>query len=59
MIAKFRFLSVLLFVHGHWCLSRLSRFCLYFFYKNAMFVFLLFWFQIFGGFGTQSAIDDA
>eukprot|EP00042_Codosiga_hollandica_P057034 m.836286 g.836286 ORF g.836286 m.836286 type:complete len:1147 (-) comp59483_c0_seq3:50-3490(-) len=57
-IGSFRFLTPLLLVHGHWCLSRLARFCVYFCYKNAVFVFLLFFFQIYCGFSTQSAIDD-
>lgn len=34
--ARFRFLSRLLLVHGHWCYYRLALIVLYFFYKNAV-----------------------
>jgi phospholipid-translocating ATPase len=45
-IANFPMLTRLLLMHGHWCYDRLSRMILYFFYKNATFVFLIFWFQV-------------
>lgn len=45
-IPRFPMLNQLLLVHGHWCYDRLARMILYFFYKNATFVFLLFWFQV-------------
>lgn len=45
-IFRFSMLSQLLLVHGHWCYDRLARMILYFFYKNATFVFLIFWFQV-------------
>uniref|UniRef100_A0A1I8A4R1 PhoLip_ATPase_C domain-containing protein n=1 Tax=Steinernema glaseri TaxID=37863 RepID=A0A1I8A4R1_9BILA len=35
-LARFRFLTRLLFVHGHWSYSRLALVILYFFYKNAV-----------------------
>ncbi|KYN17848.1 putative phospholipid-transporting ATPase VA [Trachymyrmex cornetzi] len=44
-ISRFSMLSRLLLLHGHWCYDRLARMILYFFYKNATFVFLIFWFQ--------------
>ncbi|VDM59554.1 unnamed protein product [Angiostrongylus costaricensis] len=56
-MARFRFLANLLLVHGHWCYQRLSQTILYFFYKNAMFVFTIFWYQIFNGFSSQVPID--
>ncbi|CAJ0943282.1 unnamed protein product, partial [Mesorhabditis belari] len=56
-MARFRFLAPLLLVHGHWCYNRLANTILYFFYKNAMFVFVIFWYQIFCGFSSQSNMD--
>ncbi|KAM5271705.1 phospholipid-transporting ATPase VD [Ctenodactylus gundi] len=35
-ISRFRHLSKLLLVHGHWCYMRLSNMILYFFYKNVV-----------------------
>ncbi|XP_067889384.1 phospholipid-transporting ATPase VA isoform X2 [Heterodontus francisci] len=57
-IARFRHLQKLLLVHGHWCYSRLANMVLYFFYKNAMFVALLFWYQFFCGFSGSAMIDQ-
>jgi len=57
-IGRFHFLSRLLLVHGHWCYYRLGTMVLYNFYKNAVFVFQLFWFTFYNGFSTQSAIDQ-
>lgn len=45
-IGKFPMLARLLLLHGHWCYDRLARMILYFFYKNASFVFLIFWYQV-------------
>uniref|UniRef100_A0A3Q4BS14 Phospholipid-transporting ATPase n=1 Tax=Mola mola TaxID=94237 RepID=A0A3Q4BS14_MOLML len=49
-ISRFKHLSKLLLVHGHWCYRRLANMILYFFYKNVMYVNLLFWYQFFCGF---------
>ncbi|ETE71895.1 putative phospholipid-transporting ATPase VD, partial [Ophiophagus hannah] len=57
-VPKFRYLEKLLLVHGHWCYSRLANMVLYFFYKNAMFVALLFWYQFYCGFSGSSMIDQ-
>ncbi|XP_011051186.1 PREDICTED: probable phospholipid-transporting ATPase VD [Acromyrmex echinatior] len=57
-ISRFSMLSRLLLLHGHWCYDRLARMILYFFYKNATFVFLIFWFQIFCGFSGAVMIDQ-
>uniref|UniRef100_A0A5F8GAT9 Phospholipid-transporting ATPase n=1 Tax=Monodelphis domestica TaxID=13616 RepID=A0A5F8GAT9_MONDO len=57
-VPRFRQLEKLLLVHGHWCYSRLANMVLYFFYKNAMFVALLFWFQFYCGFSGSSMIDQ-
>lgn len=57
-ICRFNMLSRLLLLHGHWCYDRLSRMILYFFYKNATFVFLIFWFQLYCGFSGSVMIDQ-
>ncbi|XP_047370409.1 phospholipid-transporting ATPase VA isoform X1 [Vespa velutina] len=57
-ICRFYMLNRLLLLHGHWCYDRLSRMILYFFYKNATFVFLIFWFQFYCGFSGAVMIDQ-
>ncbi|NXF91448.1 AT10A ATPase, partial [Eubucco bourcierii] len=57
-VPRFRHLEKLLLVHGHWCYSRLANMVLYFFYKNAMFVALLFWYQFYCGFSGSSMVDQ-
>ncbi|PFH51681.1 hypothetical protein AMATHDRAFT_141942 [Amanita thiersii Skay4041] len=46
-IAQFRFLSRLLFVHGHWSYARNGNMILNFFYKNIVCIGVLWWFQIY------------
>jgi len=58
VLGRFYFLKRLLLLHGFWCYERISRMILYFFYKNAMFVALLFWYQIYNGFSGSNTIDD-
>uniref|UniRef100_A0A8D0GRR0 Phospholipid-transporting ATPase n=1 Tax=Sphenodon punctatus TaxID=8508 RepID=A0A8D0GRR0_SPHPU len=57
-VPRFRHLEKLLLVHGHWCYSRLANMVLYFFYKNAMLVALLFWYQFYCGFSGSSMIEQ-
>ncbi|KAK9694489.1 Phospholipid-translocating P-type ATPase C-terminal [Popillia japonica] len=57
-LPRFRFLERFLLVHGHWSYHRLANMVLYFFYKNAAFVFLLFWYQLFSGFSGSVMIDE-
>lgn len=57
-ISRFSMLSRLLLLHGHWCYDRLSRMILYFFYENATFVFVLFWYQIYCGFTGTVMMDQ-
>jgi len=57
-VSRFRFVERLLLVHGHWCYDRLARMVLHFFYKNATFVFVCFWFQLFNGWSGQVMIDQ-
>ncbi|XP_075051388.1 phospholipid-transporting ATPase VD [Mixophyes fleayi] len=56
-VSRFKHLRKLLLVHGHWCYTRLANMILYFFYKNVMFVNLLFWYQFFCGFSGTSMTD--
>ncbi|MBN3294085.1 AT10D ATPase, partial [Polypterus senegalus] len=56
-ISRFKHLSKLLLVHGHWCYTRLANMILYFFYKNLAFVNLLLWYQIFCGFSGSTMTD--
>jgi phospholipid-translocating ATPase len=51
-LGRFKFLTRLLLVHGHWCYDRLANIILYFFYKNAVYVFLLLWYQIYCGWSS-------
>lgn len=46
-IAQFRFLRKLLLVHGRWSYLRTAEMIMGFFYKNIVWTFVLFWFQIF------------
>ncbi|XP_043929912.1 phospholipid-transporting ATPase VA [Protopterus annectens] len=57
-VPRFQHLEKLLLVHGHWCYSRLANMVLYFFYKNAMFVALLFWYQFFCGYSGSAMLDQ-
>ncbi|KAK7867763.1 hypothetical protein R5R35_002262 [Gryllus longicercus] len=57
-LSRFKYLERLLLVHGHWCYDRLARMVLYFFYKNATFVFLIFWYQLYCGFTGAVMIDQ-
>ncbi|XP_055015605.1 phospholipid-transporting ATPase VB [Boleophthalmus pectinirostris] len=56
-ISRFKHLKKLLLVHGHWCYSRLANMIIYFFYKNAANVNLLFWYQFYCGFTANAMID--
>ncbi|XP_052850847.1 phospholipid-transporting ATPase VD isoform X2 [Drosophila gunungcola] len=57
-LPRFRYLERLLLAHGYWCYDRLSRMILYFFYKNAAFVFLIFWYQLYCGFSGSVMMDQ-
>ena len=43
-MGQFRFLNRLLLVHGHWNYQRMGYLVLYNFYRNAVFVLMLFWY---------------
>lgn len=46
-MGQFRFLKRLLLVHGHWNYQRVGYLVLYNFYRNAVFVLMLFWYVVF------------
>uniref|UniRef100_A0A7E4USY1 Phospholipid-transporting ATPase n=2 Tax=Panagrellus redivivus TaxID=6233 RepID=A0A7E4USY1_PANRE len=56
-LSRFRFLHKLLLVHGHWFYYRLANVLLYFLFKNAMFVFILYWAQFYVGFSANGIMD--
>ncbi|KAJ6922656.1 phospholipid-transporting ATPase 1-like isoform X1 [Populus alba x Populus x berolinensis] len=57
-MGQFRFLKRLLLVHGHWNYQRIGYLILYNFYRNAVFVLMLFWYILFTAFSTTSALTD-
>jgi phospholipid-translocating ATPase len=56
-IGQFRYLSRLMLVHGRWSYVRLSETTANFFYKNIMWVFSLFWYQIYTNFDCAYLFD--
>lgn len=56
--AKFCMLKRLILVHGHYHTTRLSLLVLYFFYKNIIFMGIIFLFQFYSLFSTQSVYDS-
>ncbi|KAH7677671.1 P-type ATPase subfamily IV protein [Dioscorea alata] len=57
-MGQFRFLKRLLLVHGHWNYQRVGHLVLYNFYRNAVFVLMLFWYVLCTAFSTTSALTD-
>ncbi|XVE68522.1 hypothetical protein DITRI_Ditri09bG0074800 [Diplodiscus trichospermus] len=57
-MGQFRFLVTLLFVHGHWNYQRMGYMILYNFYRNAVFVLVLFWYVLFTCFTLTTAINE-
>ncbi|KAI4365548.1 hypothetical protein MLD38_021525 [Melastoma candidum] len=57
-MGQFRFLKRLLLVHGHWNYQRIAYLVLYNFYRNAVFVLMLFWYILCTAFSTTSALTD-
>ncbi|XP_072111314.1 phospholipid-transporting ATPase IF isoform X1 [Mobula birostris] len=58
-IARFCFLTKLLFVHGHFYYIRISHLVQYFFYKNVCFITPQFLYQFFCMFSQQTLYDGA
>ncbi|RKO98481.1 hypothetical protein CXG81DRAFT_15869, partial [Caulochytrium protostelioides] len=56
-IGQFRFLTRLLLVHGRWGYLRTSEMVLNYFYKNVVFLFVLFWFQFDSAFSANYVCD--
>ncbi|XP_050386951.1 phospholipid-transporting ATPase 1 isoform X2 [Argentina anserina] len=57
-MGQFRFLVPLLLVHGHWNYQRMGYMLLYNFYRNAVFVLILFWYVLFTCFTLTTAITE-
>ncbi|PON66864.1 P-type ATPase, subfamily IV [Parasponia andersonii] len=57
-MGQFRFLVPLLLVHGHWNYQRMGYMILYNFYRNAVFVLVLFWYVLFTCFTLTTAINE-
>ncbi|KYK59925.1 phospholipid-translocating P-type ATPase domain-containing protein [Drechmeria coniospora] len=56
-IAQFRFLQRLVLVHGRWSYRRLAESISNFFYKNMVWTFGIFWFEIFADFDMTYLFD--
>ncbi|KAL3954884.1 hypothetical protein ACCO45_010447 [Purpureocillium lilacinum] len=56
-IAQFRFLQRLVLVHGRWSYRRLAESISNFFYKNMVWTFSIFWFEIFCDFDITYLFD--
>ncbi|XVF82645.1 hypothetical protein PTKIN_Ptkin16aG0065600 [Pterospermum kingtungense] len=57
-MGQFRFLVPLLLAHGHWNYQRMGCMILYNFYRNAVFVLVLFWYVLFTCFTLTTAINE-
>ncbi|KAI9336583.1 hypothetical protein BD770DRAFT_448698 [Pilaira anomala] len=58
-IAQFKFLRKLLLVHGRWSYLRTAEMIMGFFYKNIVWTFVLFWYQIYCQFNGSMLFDYA
>ncbi|TKX21449.1 phospholipid-transporting ATPase DNF1 [Elsinoe australis] len=56
-IGQFRYLSRLLLVHGRWSYRRLAETIANFFYKNIVWTFALFWYNIYDNFDCSYVFD--
>ncbi|KAL9131949.1 MAG: hypothetical protein Q9217_000229 [Psora testacea] len=56
-IGQFRFLQRLILVHGRWSYRRLAETIANFFYKNIVWTFALFWYQIYNNFDCSYLVD--
>ncbi|KAG5934606.1 hypothetical protein E4U53_000664 [Claviceps sorghi] len=56
-IAQFRYLQRLILVHGRWSYRRLAESISNFFYKNMVWTFAIFWFEIFCDFDMTYLFD--
>ncbi|KAF2770332.1 aminophospholipid-translocating P4-type ATPase [Teratosphaeria nubilosa] len=56
-IGQFRFLTRLMLVHGRWAYRRMAETIANFFYKNIVWTFALFWYQIYTNMDCSYAFD--
>ncbi|KAL9593888.1 MAG: hypothetical protein Q9219_007328 [cf. Caloplaca sp. 3 TL-2023] len=56
-IGQFRYLQRLILVHGRWSYRRLAETIANFFYKNIVWTFALFWYQIYNNFDVSYLFD--
>lgn len=56
-VGQFRFLSRLILVHGRWSYRRLAETIANFFYKNIVWTFTLYWYQIYDNFDQTYLYD--
>lgn len=56
-IGQFRFLTRLILVHGRWSYRRLAECIANFFYKNLVWTFSLFWYQIYDNYDCSYIFD--
>ncbi|TPX31537.1 hypothetical protein SmJEL517_g05155 [Synchytrium microbalum] len=56
-IPQFRFLARLLLVHGKWAYVRTAGLIFNYFYKNVLWLFILFWYQFQSGFAADVIPD--
>lgn len=54
---QFRFLKKLLLVHGRWAYIRTAEMAFNYFFKNGMFLFVLFWYQFDNAFSATFVIE--
>jgi len=57
-IPKFRFISKLLLVHGHWNYDRMVKLIFYFLFKNISFCMLLFYYQPLSGWSGSRQVPE-
>ncbi|ORX76103.1 phospholipid-translocating P-type ATPase [Anaeromyces robustus] len=57
VICQFRFLKKLLLVHGRWSYLRIANCVLNFFFKNMVWTFIMFYFQLVNGFSATMIFD--
>jgi phospholipid-translocating ATPase len=57
-IGQFRFLQRLVLVHGRWSYRRVAESISNFFYKNMIWVWAIFWYQIFADFDISYIFDQ-
>ncbi|CAL9778069.1 unnamed protein product [Musa acuminata subsp. burmannicoides] len=57
-MGQFRFLVPLLLVHGHWNYQRIGYMILYNFYRNAVFVFMIYWYTFFSAVSLMNPINE-